>query len=516
MRYFSDRGCSISNVNPSSTSVVPGESFTVSFKLALTSSASGGAINGEVSVTIGTGRIENNQVIFGPGYVLKTFQNVSIARGKSKTFTATGIIPTNLQWTAGDFLYLDVDADCSSGYYMCYASDVTVYLLEHAEPVIGTLTASDRKAMPVAADGTPLDYFGDYLALASLPRMSFAFALDAVNANDPNLTAMHEFTYTCGATTTTYAQATAHGATSVDFDLPALPFPGTVTWSYTITDSYGQTDTETGSFTVLAYTPPTITNMLLERYKIVQTAGGTAHEPADDGVYLWLTLGATIAAVDSKNAWTAVMKYWDVALGESTATVVTSQDGWTLGGTDGTTIALSRDENQLAGIAANDAKDYGFRLTITDKIGNVAELVSYDITKAGAILDVTQGGVAVGQRSTGSVANPLFEVNYPAILNDDVISALGNLLKVVQASGSASVSTSNTTATATLTVTAGTGWTPIAVVGFKASRSWCSVREVMLDSNGDVEMSLRYHGSSSSSQTVTLTADVLCLHTSIN
>ena len=515
MRYFNDRGCSISNVNPSSTSVVPGESFTVSFKLALSSSASAGAINGDVVVTIGKGRIEDNRVIFGPGFILKTFQNVSIARGKSKTYNATGIIPTNRYWGVGDFLYLNVEADNSSGFYDCYASDVTVYLMEHANPTIGTLSMSDRKEMPVAADGTPLEYFGDYLALASLPRMSFDFALDAVNANDPNLTAMHELTYTCGATTMTYAQATAHGVTSVEFDLPAMPLSGTVTWSYTITDSYGQTDTETGSFAVLAYSPPTIANMLLERYKIVQSAGGATHEPADDGVYLWLTLAATIAAVDSKNAWTAVMKYWDVALGESTATTVTSQDGWTLGGTDGTTIALTRDENQLAGLRASDAKDYGFRLTITDKVGNVAELVSYDIVKAGAIIDVTQGGVAVGQRSTGSVANPLFEVNYPAILNNDVVIPVNRLLKVVTVDGTVSVSTSSPTATKTLAVTAGTGFTPIGVVGFEASQSWCAVRQARLV-NGSVEMAIRYHGSSSTSQTVTLTADVLCLHTTLN
>lgn len=103
--------------------------------------------------------------------------------------------------------------------------------------------------------------------------------------------------------------------------------------------------------------------------------------------------------------------------------------------------------------------------------------------------------------------------NGTATFNYDVIVRENKLLKVVTATGSVSVSSSSASETGTLTVTPGDGWTPIGVVGFAVSQSWCFVRSVRLISGSSVEIAVRYTGTSTSSQTVTLTADVLCLHT---
>ncbi len=129
-------------------------------------------------------------------------------------------------------------------------------------------------------------------------------------------------------------------------------------------------------------------------------------------------------------------------------------------------------------------------------------------------LSGTGAGVALGKFSASTAEQPLFEVaeDYKSMFYGDVITPLGKLIKIVTVSGSVSVS-NGSYATKTIAVDPGTGWTAIGIVGYESSQSWCSLYKARLV-NGDVEMSIRYYGSSSS-QTVTLTADVLCLHTEL-
>lgn len=186
-----------------------------------------------------------------------------------------------------------------------------------------------------------------------------------------------------------------------------------------------------------------------------------------------------------------------------------------------TSVANPYSQTLSSTVEFSVAHDYGLLLYYGDEYEYVTMAGTLFRPVVNVHLSGTGKGVAFGKFSASTEydqdvpgSGPLFECVYPAIFSCDVISPPGKLLKVVQVTGTVSMSSGSTTATKTLAVTAGTGWTPIGVVGFKASQSWCSVREAMLV-NGEVEMSLRYHGSSSSSQTVTLTADVLCLHTAI-
>lgn len=103
---------------------------------------------------------------------------------------------------------------------------------------------------------------------------------------------------------------------------------------------------------------------------------------------------------------------------------------------------------------------------------------------------------------------------------DLVVSPTG-LLNVITATGTTSVSSSSASKTVSISITPADGWTPVCIAGFNVSQSWCFVRTARLVTTtvSDVtsysaEVSIRYTGSSSSSQTVTVTAYVLCLHTS--
>ncbi len=131
-------------------------------------------------------------------------------------------------------------------------------------------------------------------------------------------------------------------------------------------------------------------------------------------------------------------------------------------------------------------------------------------------LSGTGRGVAIGKFSASTDGNPLFEVaeGYRSLIMGDLVTPLGRLLKVVTVSDSGTVSTGATTMSKTKAVEPGDGWTPVGIVGFRVSNSFCVLTRAQID-GGSVEMSCRYNGTSSSGLTVTLTADVLCLHTSI-
>lgn len=95
---------------------------------------------------------------------------------------------------------------------------------------------------------------------------------------------------------------------------------------------------------------------------------------------------------------------------------------------------------------------------------------------------------------------------------DLVVSPTG-LLNVITATGTTTVSSSSASKTVDIQISPSSGWTPIGVVGFHVSQTWCFVRAARLTSSTSVEVSLRYTGSSTSSTTVTVTVYVLCVHT---
>lgn len=367
-------------------------------------------------------------------------------------------------------------------------------------PQIDSLTFSDLHPA-VSGSDTPLAYFGGYLQGQSLPCLDVEYHLDE---RDTKLTATHRLVVTDSSDAVVYDSEIPTTAMSgtVRFQLPAFAAAGQYTAVYTIRDSALMSSTDGDTLTVLAYTPPAISSWIVERY--VTVVGEPDPVPSPSGVYVMLTIKGSVAQVASSNAWTMVLR-WGTAGGATADVTIAS-------GSDGATLNYVRDDTLFTTqITLADA--YEFSVILTDMVHQI--VVTDDVMKASCYLNVEKHGIGVGMYTHATQADKRVEIDddYKLMPYGDVIIPQNKLLKVVQASDTVSMSTSSASATKTLAVSAGAGWTPIGVVGFKASQSWCSIREVMLVS-GDVEMSLRYHGSSSSSQTVTLTADVLCLHTS--
>lgn len=412
----------------------------------------------------------------------------------------------------------------------------------HMEDYISAHTFSVADPVGVAIDATAVTDTAGVSALTALgnlvtghsrPRISAGWALDPDYFIQP---CSHSLALT-GAMTGTYTANTGGSARSVNFDLPAPAQAGTVYWTYTVTDMFGNSDAESGSFAVLAYYPPGIADFTLERYADVIDGGGHSHEVADDGELAWLSLIADVAAVNGRNAWVATFAAWPVGTQEpaaqrgagavrDTSGAVYALSGWSLGGGEGAHLEIARDEALLTGFAPSAAVGWLARITIEDALGNSATLVCDDIGPAGAVLDVEPWGIGIGMRSTGRqnaldpVTGEVTEVRQAVDVAEDwalrvrgpMAVAAGQLLKVVTVTCFSSESiAAGAIKSDTAGVSPGTGWTPVCVVGHSATgSSGISLYRLRLTGSG-VEYGVR--NITTGSITPSLAAYVLCLRT---
>ena len=148
--------------------------------------------------------------------------------------------------------------------------------------------------------------------------------------------------------------------TSKTFTTGVLKTSGTNTISTTVTDKRGRTATYSTTFSVLAYSKPTISTFKVERCN----ADGTLN---DEGINFKVTVKSSITALNNKNDSKYVLQY-----------KLSSVDTWT---TIGNTLSGYAPNTSwvVTNIALNIDNVYDFRLTISDyfeevpKNFNVAE-----------------------------------------------------------------------------------------------------------------------------------------------
>lgn len=274
-------------------------------------------------------------------------------------------------------------------------------------PVINNAAITDIHAL------NPLDYFGAFVQRQSLPRITGNVTLDPL---DPTLTAVHTLTLTSGGTTI-YSGSNATGI----FDPGAISATGTIDWTYTATDSAGNSASQTGNFTVLPYTAPVITTLRAERYNVVlDDHGDPTYPAADDGELVRFTVSADVSSVAGKNAWTLVISYGVVG-DEGTDTVIP------LSGTDGGADTIRKIEDRTlltATIPAN--ADYQFAVAVYDYL-NVTVKTDYAY-KASAIFAIEKHGVSVGMRPTSTLENPKLQSAWPIEALDGITDPDGRAI----------------------------------------------------------------------------------------
>lgn len=352
----------------------------------------------------------------------------------------------------------------------------------------------------ISGSDTPLDFFGAFIQGESVPHLEIGYELDT---RDAKLTATHTLTVTDTNDDVVYTETKTLAAQTgtVDFTLPNFDSAGTFEAEYICRDSSGRFMTYSEEITVLAYSPPTLTAWDVER--CVRAIGGGS-VPSPNGTYALLTIEGEAVAVDSKNAWTLTLT-WGETGGATTDVQLDS-------GTDGDTISYTQDD-QLFTTEIPASQSFTFTLTLADMLHSVS--VVDEVPEGACYFDFEKNGVGIGMFTDGTAGDKRVDIHedYTLYPRGNIVSPLGKLLKVVTVTASGTMSTSTTTMSKTKAVDAGSGWTPIGIVGTKASNSFCVIYRAQIDSD-NVEMSCRYNGTSSGIS-ITLTADVLCLRTSL-
>lgn len=263
-------------------------------------------------------------------------------------------------------------------------------------PVISGITWSE-------SGSTHLTQFGNLVQGKTVPILGFSVALDT--SADTGITigsrqvTIDGKTYTPGTNSCTLAIINASGS---------------VAFTITVTDSYGQTATYSGTVTVLAYTPPMLSEVDINRYSSSLNSGGqTVYELDDEGDRLCfdgiISVQTTLGS--GTNAWTLKI----TPAGGSVITAVSNSS---------TAAVTYSHQRSFLTATYDNTESFDFVVTLSDQLST--KTVEVNVPKAGGYLNVERTGVSVGMRSTGTEENPLFQSAYPAHFLNGIYDGNGN------------------------------------------------------------------------------------------
>ena len=171
--------------------------------------------------------------------------------------------------------------------------------------------------------------------------------------------------------------------TSKTFTTGVLKTSGTNTISTTVTDKRGRTATYSTTFSVLAYSKPTISTFKVERCN----ADGTLN---DEGINFKVTVKSSITALNNKNDSKYVLQY-----------KLSSSDTWTTLGNSLSGYSINTNW-VVTNIALNIDNVYDFRLTISDYFESVPK--SYNVAESFTLMNFGADGHSM---AIGGVAEEL-------------------------------------------------------------------------------------------------------------
>ena len=165
--------------------------------------------------------------------------------------------------------------------------------------------------------------------------------------------------------------------TSKTFTTGVLKTSGTNTVSVTVTDKRGRTATYSTTFSVLAYTKPTISTFKVERCN----ADGTLN---DEGTNFKVTIKSNITALNNKNDSSYVLQY-----------KLSSVDNWITMGTELSGYSINTNF-VVTNIFLNIDNVYDFRLTVSDYFESVPK--NYNVAESFTLMNFGADGhsMAIG------------------------------------------------------------------------------------------------------------------------
>lgn len=184
---------------------------------------------------------------------------------------------------------------------------------------------------------------------------------------------------------------------------------GSVSYTVSVTDSYGQVGTLSSTQTFLSYTAPTMTDVSVERYTTdIDQGGSTIYVLSDDSTTVWLNAGIAVQTTlgTGTNTWRL-----DYTMDGGTSTNIYLNQS--------TSSVTLYHERGLITDTVSASDDHTFEIVLTDQFTSFTATVV--VSKAGAIFDIAPGGVAVGMRCTGTEnGGEKFQVAYPAEFTGDM------------------------------------------------------------------------------------------------
>ena len=283
-------------------------------------------------------------------------------------------------------------------------------------PVISGVTWGESGTSHISA-------YGNLIAGKTVPTISFSVTLDTdadsgIGYESRELV-LGDKTYTLSANSGT---------------LQAVSASGSIAYTITVTDSYGQTGTLSGTITVLAYTAPSLRNVAINRYiTTVNSGGSTVYELDDDGTSLWFD--AEITVQTSLGSGT---NKWSLKITPAGGTVINAVTN-----SSAASVTYTHNRTFITGSYANTSS-FDFTVELSDAFTTITYQVT--VPKAGGIFNIETTGVAVGMRSTGTDANPLFQSAYPAHFLAGAYGADGSRIDVSDDTGWQAVTLVNSAA----------------------------------------------------------------------
>ena len=274
-------------------------------------------------------------------------------------------------------------------------------LKARSAPVISNVTFTEPTGTT-----THISTYGNPIAGKTLLDVSFSVALDTsadsgISQSGASFT-INNVTYTPN-----------NNACS----LQPVNASGSVSYTISVTDSYGQVGTLSSTQTFLSYAAPTMTDVSVARYTTdIDQGGSTIYVLSDDSTTVWLNADIAVQTTlgTGTNAWRL-----DYTMDGGSSTNIYSNQ---------TTSSVTLDKARgLITDTVSATDDHTFVITLSDQFTSFVATVV--VSKAGAIFDIAPGGVAVGMRCTGTEnGGEKFQVAYPSeLIGNTSITNLANL-----------------------------------------------------------------------------------------
>lgn len=294
--------------------------------------------------------------------------------------------------------------------YEAEMDSVGTFLYDRIVPVINSVSFWDKH---------PANPYGIYHAYVlggqSVPEITGSAVLDPL---DTNLTATHKIEILTaidpgGASAQQRLLASAEG-NYPDALMPVMPqsvdVNGDGSYRYTVTDSAGRSATKTGSLVLYNYSLPSLLGVgsypTVERYtEKISDEGAISYPASDDGAQVRVSYKLNVASIGfvGENPWRM-----DVRYGKDGADSYVDVMGARIG-TDVNNGSVLQDRVLLANASFPASSRWFVTLTVTDALGNSAQLTGY-IDKAGGYANIEKNGAAIGMRTTATADHKKFEV----------------------------------------------------------------------------------------------------------